>query len=273
MAHFTQRDVREQRKNRKRAFLCIFLFIPLLLAGYFLFAISNKTLNSETVEKIVLSSKQTKTITLTERADIKLIMDAVAGAKKITQSARPLSEYTEVTFVCSDKYTKDTWRMYFSKSANDALLLNEEDRVYMLQSEDALRLMTDDLFAFLYKIAPPKLTLKLGEEERSVSPTYSWHYFVADGTERQTKNDEVTNTKFTTDKLPVFDIADTPDDVKLSVTVGTDVKTGTFADLATFLQNAKKADVRITASWANPEADGYYGTAEYAFILEYTAEA
>lgn len=273
MAHLNQREVREQRKNRKRAFLCIFLFLPLVLAGYFLITITNKTLNADTVEKILLSSGD-YSVQLTAREDIALCMNAVMRAKKITEGARPLSSYTEVTLVCSDDYTKKTWRLYLSDTANDALMLNEEDKLYMLTAEDARALMLSDVFEFLYRTAPPAMTLSFNGEERTVMPSYNWHYLVEDKSER-TNTLDAEIPKFDASAAPSFTLPDDPDETTLTVTVNGEMRRGTPADLATLLpESAAEVQVCITASWANPEADRCYGTAQYRFVLNYTpAEA
>ncbi len=276
MAHINQRDAREQRRRKKLSFLLIFLFVPLVLAGYFLVSILSQNLNAQTVDEILLTDEKTSTqITLTDRESITLCMDVLARAKAITESARPLSEYRQVQFVCSDEYTKETYLFCFSDSANDTLIVNEENKVYMLSAEDATALMLSDCFSFLYQTEPGALTMTVGEETYSPAPSYTWHYFGADETEQEKIAEAPVETYEVRGVLPTFSIALEPDETKLTVTVGNDVKTGAVGDLASLLPaEGGKAEMCITATWSNPEADGYYGTAEYRFILDYTpAEA
>lgn len=276
MAHLNQREAREARRKKGLAFLSVFLLVPLVLAGYFLFNILSQRLTAETVDKILLSApSKNVSASITEREEIALCMNAIKNAKAITESARPYSEYVEVTLDCTDEYMKETYRFYFSDSANDALLLNAENKVYMLTAEDALALMLSDSFSFLYQTKPFALTMTLDGERITPEAGYKWNYFVADGSVRETSDDAENTVCDVTAALPTFEIDGSPDETKLTVSIGNDVKTGAIANLATFLPTEKaEVDVCITATWSNPEADGYYGTAEYRFIFNYTpAEA
>lgn len=277
MAHINQREVREQRRRRKKAFLGIFLLIPLFLAVYFFLSISARTLNADTVEQIVLTqSGENETKTLTEREEIVLCMTAIQNATEIKSAARPISEYREVLLTCSDDYNSANFALYFSESANDVLLKTGESLVYKnLKPEDAMALMVHPVFRFLYPTAPEPLSITLGEETKTVGASYVWHYFLADETEQTAEHSETKPTIKADGVLPVFNVPSDPDETALMVTVGGDVKTGTIADLKDFLgKKGGKADICLSATWSNPEADGYYGTAEYRFTLDYTpAEA
>ena len=273
MAHINQREVREQRRRRKKAFLGIFLLIPLFLAVYFFLSISARTLNADTVEQIVLTqSGENETQTLTEREEIVLCMTAIQNATEIKSAARPISEYREVLLTCSDDYNSANFALYFSESANDVLLKTGESLVYKnLKPEDAMALMVHPVFRFLYPTAPQPLSITLGEETKTVGASYVWHYFLADDTEQTSEHSETNPTIKADGVLPVFNVPNDPDETALMVTVGGDVKTGTIADLKDFLgKKGGKADICLSATWSNPEADGYYGTAEYRFTLDYT---
>ncbi|MBQ2252500.1 MAG: hypothetical protein II328_00800 [Clostridia bacterium] len=277
MAHINQREVREQRRRRKKAFLGIFLLIPLFLAVYFFISISSRTLNADTVKQIVLTQSSTSaTQTLVERDEIALCMTAIRNATEIKSAARPISEYREVLLTCSDDYSRANYALYFSESANDVLIKTAESPVYKnLKPEDAMALMVHPVFRFLYPTAPEALTVTLGEEEKTVGASYVWHYFLADETEETAEHSETKPTIEAKGTLPVFNVPGDPDETTLTVTVNGDVKTGNIADLREFLgKKPVKADVCLSATWSNPEADGCYGTAEYRFTLDYTpAEA
>lgn len=274
MAHINQREVREQRRRRRAAFLSIFLLIPLFLAGYFFYTITFARLTAETVKEIVLTHSS-HSETITEREDIARLMGALENAIKITESARPLSEYEAVTLTCSDEYNSARFTLYLSDSANDALMVNEEEKLHTLTPADATALLLSEEFSFLYRSSPDVMELKLGDEVHYIAPAYTWHYTVADGSERTAEDTPAVLTLSAKGAAPVFTVPGEPDETRVTVTVGNDRKTGTLAELTSLLPKTRATvDVSVGATWSNPEADGYYGTAQYHFILDYTpAEA
>lgn len=274
MAHFNQRDVREQRTNRKRAILAVFLLIPLALAIYFFVTISNRTLNAETVNQILIGEDAKSYFrTLTEREDIALCMNAIDRATKITDSSRPLDKYRVFYLTCSDEYTRRTWNVYFSDDVNDALLLNDENKLYALTPEDAKALMVSSFFEnVLYKTAPSYLDLKIGEEAHSVAPSYSdWHYRVAGGETRVTSA-EAEKGAFTATVVPVFSVPDGPDHIKLTISNGTDVwETEKLSEFESMLPaEGGELDVTVSVTWSDYETDAFEGKAIYRFSLNYT---
>lgn len=276
MAYINQREVREQRRRRKNALLGIFLLIPLVFAGYFYFIISTKTLNAETTEKIQLTyGEEANTVVVTERADIAVCMNAILNAKTIEENvSRPLSEYTEVKALCSDQYTSLSCKFYFSDSAADTLMVNQDGTLHVVEAADASKLMLSAPFTFLYQTAPAALQMNIANQFYTVAPSYTWHYILADGTERETSDTPAVQEFSAKGEIPVFTMAGDPDETKLIVTIGNEVKTGSIGSLESFLpKGSSRAEICISASWTNPAADGYYGTAEYRFILNYDAEA
>ncbi len=278
MAHINQRDVREQRKLRKRILLSILLFIPLALAVYFFFAISGQTLNAETVDQILIGELgKSPFATLSERESIALCMNSVEHATKITDSSRPFENYRAFYLTCSDEYTERTWNLYFSGDPNDTLLLNDEGKLYALTPEDAKSLMVSAIFeSYLYKTAPSPLSLSIGDAAFTVSPSYTdWHYRVA-GDEERTSSAEAEKATFdAVTALPVFNLnnlPEQPDRITLSVSDGTEVKTSeNVNEFASLLPSeGGSADVVLTLIWDDAEVDGFYGSARYAFTLNYT---
>lgn len=270
MAHIHQREVREQRRRRRNALLSVFLLIPLFLAGYFFHTISSAKLTAQTVEEILINCDD-HSETITEREPIKRIMNAIGGAKKITQSARPLSEYRNVSLTCADSYTKASYTLCLTDSANDALLVSEEGVLYSLSPEHATALLVSEEFAFLYQSAPWNAEMTLAGETHSIAPAYTWHYTLADGSERTASAEGEFSRYTAVGTLPEFTLYGEPDETKLSVTVGDDVKTGSLASLASLMPETKaEVEITVLAAWQNPEADGYYGSAEYRILLDYT---
>ena len=277
MAHINQRDVREQRKRRKRIFLSVLLFVPLALAVYFFFAISGQTLNAETVDQILVGeTNKSAFATLTERDSITLCMNSIEHATKITDASRPLEKYRSFYMTCSDEYTTRTWNLYFSGDVNDTLLLNDEGKLYALTPEDAQALMVSAIFeSYLYKTAPSPLSLSLGESGFTVSPSYTdWRYLIA-GDEERTSSAEAEKRTFDASVPPTFNLGnlpEAPDRLTHSVSDGAETKTteniNEFASLLP--EEGGTADVVLTLVWDDAEADGFHGTARYAFTLNYT---
>lgn len=264
-----------KKRRRGLSVLLIFLFIPLFVAGYFLLALSSTALTAENVTSISLVRADGTIQQIEARETIALFMNAINGAGGITQSARPLSEYTAVALACTDSVTEQEYTLYLAQKERDCVLKNAHGELFAIGKEDTVRLLCDPLFDFLYLSAPSALEIRLSDRTLSAAASYDWHYLLPDGTERATQSsDGDTPTALSCTGAPTLSVPGEPDEVRLSVSYGGEKREGALTQFTAFLP-AEPAEVAVTinANWSNPDADGYYGSATYNLTLQYTPEA
>ncbi len=272
MAHHNQRQVRDQRQKRRNAFLCIFLFIPLILAGVFLFRIYNKELNADTVTEIQLVYNE-KTYTLTDKGAITRCMNAVRHAIKITLHEHSFDHYKKVAFSCTDSFTQELCTLYLSDDAADCLVIDRDGKTHSISEADAMALLCAEEFSFLYTTAPLPLDIKIGDKTHTLSASYEWNYLLPNEETRTTSATEEKETTLVAEgTLPEFSVQGNPDEVTLSVLYpdGTGEHGKPIPELPDLLPAAGgEVQVSVSATWDDAQTDGYWGTAKYNFTLIY----
>ncbi|MBO4452498.1 MAG: M23 family metallopeptidase [Clostridia bacterium] len=269
--------------KRTSALLAIILCVPIAFIVYFIIAYSSQTLTLSNVNRITIQATGAEDSVISDKDDIAFFVDTFKSAKTINTAIRDITgeEPVYIIFERSDRTL--VYRLYPSLNLTGCMMIGPDNKLSVLDSEDAGKLLLRREFDYLYyRNFLPKLYIVSGGSKTEVRPADSnWTYIKSDGNEyayvpdyatgeelytvyRGNENSlifdpdgdmrpyEISNISFTSENGVIFNITDI---AELDLSIDT------------------KINVSFDVKWSGLNGAECYGDARYDFDVMYDIPA
>ena len=280
----------KKKKRKLRRGVVIFIIVLICLVPAVIVGGIIKNLTSDEISAGQLISVTLKydgkEKTLDKDADIDEIAQIVTTAARITDPARDIKEYAEMSVTFRKMFAEIGYTFFLSDSADDCLIRNAQGEFFRIAKPQALMLLTKDEMGFIYENATlPAYSFTCGESSLNVICTScEWFYRIADGEYRKSVVDnpsayELSSTAVVTESRKIGVTFDVPPDwqhIKLYGESGDVAFDGTVEE---FAEHGISADreyrAELSAQWYEDPtgAKKYHGSAKFVFDVFCDREA
>ncbi len=283
------------KKNGGKSILALIFCIPLAFIIYFWISYSSHSITLGTVQKVTVSVPLTTVSTtyadektFENDDEVDFYVDVLTSSLEINSPMRDVSGERPVYIMCDREDKEIEYKLYPSLNLSGCLLVGPENKLYVLETERAKKLLLRDEFNYLY--SPrflPTLFVVNGNEKQEVFPTEcEWSYNKTDGKTynytpiKFASGDEAytilkgfeNGLIFSRDGMSETDkLADVTTEIKCVSKNGTEYQIKDISDIN--LTSDTYFTIDLTAEWSSMNGAESSGKAKYSFELLYDVPA
>lgn len=271
------------KKNTSLRFgLCLFLFLPLIIAVVFAFMTDPDVVTVNSLHTVEITPPGGNTYVFDDESILDLYSSVSDGAKEIEESFRDFSLEEPYTISFNESNAEPiVYKFYASEDAEDCVYVSPAGKYYLVAASVAEKIIKRDEFASIDTDRLfPSLTISALEKDIAINPTsFSWTYTALDGSVYTIKEEAKAG-----NPVIKFDDSDEgritmafdkqPDSLVLEIKNGENVlfndkyeKLAAATNLV--FDHDQKLTMKVVAEWYEIEGAEHFGKAEYNLELLY----
>lgn len=263
-----------------RITICLFLFIPLVLAIVFGLGVDPYSVPVNSLHTLKVTTPQGVTRIFDDEEVLSIYSSITDGAKEITKDFRDFSAEKPFKLVFSESNSEPLeYKLYVSENNEDFVYVSPDDRYFLIAPDVADMLLTREEFVVVDTalILPSAKIAGFGELMELNASSYTWKYIATDGSHRELNADSTESTnpvvKFdTADGALKMEFDKNPDSLRIRIFNDTTIFfDDNFDKLAganmLSFDHDEKISASVTAEWYELEGSQYSGVITYNFDL------
>lgn len=267
------------KKSKKKMWitLTIFLFvIPLMATLFIVYLNFDPDLKKGSVTAVTLIHEE-ESDKIRDRKEIQFFVSLATGGSLIEKTADPLFEYRKLEAVYHKLGTEVTYRFYLSDSVHNCVYTDPDGTLYLLDEEDAEKLLAHPLvggFAVSYAARPTLTFYQGGQTFFATAVEGEWSYQKANERAERSKVNEKSENRVILpqgEKLN-FRFSLNPDFCKvlLQDEKGDVLFTGKPEEMPLIERGSDESlTLTVTADWYEDQHAEYHGSLTYTYQIFY----